>query len=172
MVAGALDDCRGAGEADREPLAGDAVEKRLAGNRAVQHCVADDDVLGAGAAEVVRTAHDDAPARQALAGVVVGVTDEVERDPVREERAEALPGGAVQLDVNRVLRQAGVTVLACHYRGQHRANRAIDVADRRDEAHAFATFERRPALFDQLMVERLRKPMPTPYSPGGGRSTP
>ena len=45
MVAGAFDDRDGAGVAHREALAGDAAEIALAGDRAVQHGVADDDVL-------------------------------------------------------------------------------------------------------------------------------
>ena len=45
MVAAAFDHRDGAGVAHREALAGDALEIRLAGDRAVQHGVADDDVL-------------------------------------------------------------------------------------------------------------------------------
>ena len=43
VVARALDDGDGAGVAHREALAGDAAEIALAGDRAVEHRVADDD---------------------------------------------------------------------------------------------------------------------------------
>ena len=45
VVAGALDHDGRAGIAHREPLAGDAAEVALAGDRAVEHGVADDDRL-------------------------------------------------------------------------------------------------------------------------------
>src|SRR5258707_7642327 len=44
MVAGALDYRDGAGVAHREALAGDALEISFAGNRAIEHGIADDDV--------------------------------------------------------------------------------------------------------------------------------
>jgi hypothetical protein len=50
------------------------------------------------AAEVDARAHDDAPARQALAGVVVGVADQVQRDAaLGQEGAEALAARAFEL---------------------------------------------------------------------------
>jgi hypothetical protein len=45
VVAGAFDDGDGAGVAHAEALAGDAAEEDLAGGGAVEHGVADDDVL-------------------------------------------------------------------------------------------------------------------------------
>ena len=98
---------------------------------------------------------DQAPARQPLAGVIVGIADQIERNASGQECAEALPGGAVELNVDRVFRQPGVPVTARNLARQHRADRAIDVANRHDEADSLAAFERRPALLDQLVVERL-----------------
>ncbi len=43
-----------------------------------------------------RLAHDDPPAGQPLADIVVGVALEVERHAVRQERAEALPAVPVK----------------------------------------------------------------------------
>jgi hypothetical protein len=94
MIAGAFDHRDGARVAHGEALAGDAAEIGLAGDRAVEHGVADDDVLGRLALHMARLAHDHAAARQALADIVVGVAGQFERDAVREEGAEALPGGA------------------------------------------------------------------------------
>jgi hypothetical protein len=57
-----------------------------------------------------RRAHDDAAARQALADIVVGVADQVERDAMGEERTEGLAGRARELDRDGVVRQALVAV--------------------------------------------------------------
>ena len=45
-----------------------------------------------------RLADDHAAARQALADIVVGVADQVERHAAREERAEAPPAMPVKRD--------------------------------------------------------------------------
>ena len=106
MVAGALDDGDGAGVADGEALAGDAAEVALAGDRAVEHGVADDDRLLGHDAGVLRRAHDDAAAGEALADIVVGLADQLERDARREPGAKALAAGAAKRDGDRVLGQA------------------------------------------------------------------
>ena len=46
---------------------------------------------------------DQLAAREPLADVVVGVAAHPERDPAGQERPEALPGAAVELQVDRVL---------------------------------------------------------------------
>ena len=92
VVADAFHDRLRAGVANREALARDAPEISFATDRAVKHDVTRDDVLGRLAAEFGRGLHRDAPARESLAAVVVGVADVVQRDAFREERAEALPG--------------------------------------------------------------------------------
>ena len=65
----------GAGVAHAEPLADDAAEEDLAAGGAVQDHVAGDDVLLGDVARrrVVRRAHHEPAAGQALADVVVGV---------------------------------------------------------------------------------------------------
>ena len=65
-------------------------------------------------------------------------------DPVavRQEGAGRLAGRALQLDVDGVVRQAGVAVTLGHFARQHGADRAVDVAHRRDERHALAFFQR------------------------------
>ena len=105
MVASAFDDRGGSRQAHREALAGDAAQEGFAARRAIQHRVADDDVLGRVAAEIDARPDRDAPARQALAGVVIGVADQVQRDALGEERAEALPARAFHLDEDGVVRQ-------------------------------------------------------------------
>ena len=98
VVARALDHGDGARVADGEALAGDAAEVALAGDRAVEHGVADDDRLLRHDAGVLRRADDDAAARQALADIVVALADQLERDAGREPGAEALAAGAAKRD--------------------------------------------------------------------------
>ena len=94
VVADALDDRLGARVADREPLAGEAAEERPPGGGAVQHGVADDHVLLGPEAVLLGRAHRHDAAGQALAGVVVGLAAQRERDPGREPGGEALAGRA------------------------------------------------------------------------------
>src|SRR5574337_738555 len=153
VVAGALDDGGRTRQPHREALAGDAAEERLAAGRTVQRGVADDDVRGRVAAEVDRRPHDDAPARQPFAGVVVGVADQVQRDPPGEEGAEALSAHAFGLDEDRVVGQP-FRAPADQLAREHRADRAVDVAHALHELHRLAALDRRPAFLDQLDVER------------------
>ena len=91
----ALDDRRGAGVAHAEALARDAAEDTPRPSIAPYITVLPTMMFSSGfAGQSVVGIDDDAPARQPLADVVVGVALELERDAVREERAEALPGGA------------------------------------------------------------------------------
>ena len=94
------------------------------------------------AAEVDARADDDAAARQALAGVVVGVADQVQRDALGQERAEALAAGAFHLDEDGVVGQA-FGAAADQLAGQHRADRAVDVARLLHELHLLAALDAR-----------------------------
>src|SRR6185436_16674634 len=67
VIAHALDYRARTGIPHAEPLSGDVAEIRFARNRAVQHDVARDDVLGRLAAELRRRLHEDAAAGKALA---------------------------------------------------------------------------------------------------------
>src|SRR5690606_28294142 len=153
VVAGAFDHGGRPRVAHRKTLAGHAVEERFARQRAIQHGVADDDVVGPEPAEVIGRAHDDAAARQALADVVVAFAYQVQCDAVRQEGAEALAGRAVALDVDGVVGQAFVAVARRDGARQHRADGAVAVAHGRDERDLFAAFERGLAAFDKQMVQ-------------------
>src|SRR5439155_12107042 len=111
VIAGAFDDGGRARIAHAEALAGNTAEVRFARDRAIHHRVADDDVgLGDRRTCGIRV-DDDAPAGKAFAHVVVGGALQLERDPTREESAEALAGYPLEGDVNRVLGKPGVPVL-------------------------------------------------------------
>jgi len=74
---------------------------------AIQHDVADEDVVLGHEAGGAGRVDDDAAAAEALADVVVGVAFESQRDAGREEGAKALASAAVELEANGIRRQAG-----------------------------------------------------------------
>ena len=88
---------------------------------------------------------------------------------MRQERAEALPGSAVEPRPDRVLGQPGMAVALGDLARQHRADGAVDVADRLFDAHRLALFERRLRLGDQLVVERLVETVVLPSRNGRSR---
>ena len=100
---------------------------------------------------------DDAPARQALADVVVSLAGQFQRDALGQEGAKALAGGTLKLDLDGVIRQAGMTIAAGDLIRKHGANGAIDVAHRRFDHDLLPLFKRRLRLGDQLMIKRPRK---------------
>src|SRR5208283_2159053 len=106
MIADALHDRGDSGVAHAEALAGHAADVSLAGGGSVESHVADDDVLVGLERRRGRRIDDDLPARQALAYVVVRVPFDRQGHAAREEGAEALPRGAYEFEVDRVLRQA------------------------------------------------------------------
>ena len=80
---------------------------------------------------------------------------EIERHAVGEEGAEALPGRAREAHMDGVVGQALVAVALGDVAREHRADRAVDVADRRLDRHLLAALERRLRELDQAVVERL-----------------
>src|SRR5260370_34504243 len=155
MIARALDDGGDTRIAHREAFTRDTLEIRLAGNRAVKHGVADNDVFGRLSACHGRLAHNKAPSRQALARVVIGVAKELQCHAVRQERAKALPGIAAERRPDRLLRQTGMAIAAPDLARQHCTDGAMDIADRALDAHGLALVESRLRLCDQLVVERF-----------------
>src|SRR4029077_11585949 len=103
MVARAFDHRDRARIADRGTFARDAANIALVGNRTVEHGVADDDaLLGRHVCRFARWIDDDAPARETLADIIIGLPFELERHPMREPGAEALAGRAVELHMHRL----------------------------------------------------------------------
>ena len=92
VIADAFNNGGGAGVADREALAGDAVQEDFAAGGAVENDVADEDAFFRQEAGGLRRIGDDASAGEAFAEVVVGVAFKFERDAVGNECAKALAG--------------------------------------------------------------------------------
>src|SRR5437588_10837732 len=106
MIAGSFDDGDRPGIAHRETLAGHAAEVTLAGDRAIQYGISDDDRLLRNDARVGWWLHNNASAGKSLAEIIVGVALELEGDAARQERAKALYCRTHKPRHNSVRRQA------------------------------------------------------------------
>ena len=155
VVAAAFHHRDGTGVTDGEALAGNALEVGFTGYGAVEHGVADDDVLHRVALGDGRLTDDDATAGQALADIIVAVAGEVQRHAARQERGEALAGGSGKMDRDRVFRQADVAVFAGHLARQHGADGAVDVADRMLQPHRRSGCQRIRGFADQHLIQGL-----------------
>src|SRR5207344_3344542 len=108
MIAGAFDHRDRTGVTHGKALAGDAAEIAFTLGRAVHHRVADDDGFFRHDAGIARRLDDDAAAREALADIVVAFTFELEGYTACQPRPESLPRGALEADLDGVVRQAGM----------------------------------------------------------------
>src|SRR5262245_36716999 len=163
MVSGALDHGNRARVPHGKALAGDAAEIALPGNRAIEHGVAHDDRLLRHDARFRRRADDDASAGKTLADIVVGLTDKIEGDAMREPRAEALPGGARHAHPDRVFGQSGMAVTRGDFARQHRPGGAIGVPDRKLDLDRLLRLDRLAGEPDQLHVEDLVEAVILPF---------
>src|SRR5450830_1136567 len=112
VIAYALNHGADAGVANTEALAGDTSDVDLAGRGPIESHVAGDDVVLGHELGLARGEEDDLAARQAFAQVVVGVALEGEGEALRDERPKALPGRAMEVQLDGVFRQAHPTVAA------------------------------------------------------------
>ena len=155
MIAGPFDHRNGTRIAHREAFTGHAFEMGLARDGAIEHRVADDDVPGWIARNARRLAHHHTAAGKALADIVIGIAHQFERNPMGEESAEALPGGAVEADMNGVFRQTRMAVTPRDFARQHGAHRAMHVADGAFEPDRLPGFDGGLHGRDQFAVQRL-----------------
>ena len=137
MVPDAFDDGRGTAVADAEPFAGLAVDVDLAARGAEAGHVADDDVFRRRKVRFPRREHGDPAARQAFAQVIVGVAFQQQRQPFRDEGAEALARAAHEGKADRVFGQALVAVAPEDFAAQQRACHAVRVIDAQARADLF-----------------------------------
>src|SRR4029453_5718230 len=96
----------------------------------------------------------DTPAGQSLADVVIRPPLQLERDPARQERAEALSPNTFECAVYRVLRQAFVAVPARDRTGEHRSDGTIGVANAIVEPHGLLRVQGGLRVRDQAMIQR------------------
>ena len=156
MIADAFDHCDRARVAHAEPLADDAPDEALAARRSVQDDVAGDDVLFGDEVRmpVARRPGDDPPARQALGEVVVGIALEAQRDALRHEGTERLPGRPRERDLDRVVGQADGTEPLGDLVAEDGAHGAVHVADRQLERDGRPVLQRTLAQLHERLVER------------------
>ena len=159
MVTHPLDDRAGPRVANTEPLSRTTADEHRTRRGAVTGDVANDDVLGGHELRPPIGKDRQLPPRQPLPEVVVGVPLDEERDSLRQEGADALPGRALEPDRDRPVGQTSPAVLAGQPTPQHGPHRAVDVPDGQAEFHPFPPCQRRLGLLDQLVVERGEQPV-------------
>src|SRR5690606_28154406 len=111
--------------------------------------VADDGALVPGVARLGRRADDDLAAGHALADVVVALAVEQHAHARREERAEALPGAALEAQRQRAVGQPGLAVARADLARQRRANGPVDVGERVGQLDRRAALDRRAGVLEQ-----------------------
>ncbi len=104
-----------------------------------------------------RRVDDDAPARQAFADIVVSFSLELEGHAFGEEGPKTLTSCSLELDMNRLVTQAGMAVSPGDDARQHRPGRTIGVANGKVETHVFAPFDRLLRIHDEASVEYVLK---------------
>ena len=105
MVARAFHHRGGARQTNCKTLAAHTSKESFASGSAVHHGVAHNDVLAGHAAEFEARPNHNAAARQTFAGVIVGFTNEVQRNALGHKRAKRLTASAFELNANGVVWQ-------------------------------------------------------------------
>src|SRR5262249_33126943 len=101
---------------------------------------------------------------KSLADVVIGLTDEVEGDTVREPRTKALPGGTLERQPDRILRQSGMPKAPRHLARQHGAGGAIPVANVELVLDPLLALQRWHGERDQPVIDHLVEAMVLPLA--------
>jgi len=153
VVANALDDGSGAAVSHAEPLADRAVDVQLAAGGAVEDNVACNDVSVCLEGRFRRRLHDDPPARKALADIVVGISDKVQRNARNQECTEALACGTAEVNVQRTVRQALRAAKVGDAIAQYRADRPVNVADGHFDTRRLGAFDGGAGLLEYRPVQ-------------------
>src|SRR2546425_333257 len=130
VIAEGLDHGVGSAVAHTKSLTRDAPNVGFAAGRTIERNIADDYVFLCAECSFAGWVDDDLPARQSLAEIVVRVAFEFERNSAWHKRAETLPGGTIERELNSVSGQPFRAVTASNRTAKHRADSAIDVTDR------------------------------------------
>ena len=155
VVAHALDHGHGARVAHAEALPHLAPDEGLAARGPVEDHVAGDDLLLGREDRLDLGPHDEAPAGQALAEVVVGVAVEAHGHAARHEGPEALPGRAGEGQRDGVVGQPGRPEAPADLRAQQGPDGAVDVGDGQGHRDGRAIRQRGGTRLDELMIEGL-----------------
>lgn len=129
VVSDSLDDGQGPGITGAEALTDPSPQESLTRGGAIEQGVAGDDIVLRQEQHIVWWPHDHPAAGKSLAHIVIGITDQIQRDSGRQERSDRLAGRPGQGDVDGVVGQSGGTVAAGDLRSEQGAHRSVDVAD-------------------------------------------
>src|SRR5947208_9564453 len=106
VVADSLHNRGRTGIADGEALACNAAEESLAASGTIEHDITDQNIFFRSKARLLRRIHDQPATGESFANVVIGIALERHRHALSEKCAEALAGGTVELDANRIVWQS------------------------------------------------------------------
>ena len=158
VVASAFHYSRSAGQTHRKALARHATEKGFTTGGAVHDGVAHNDVGGSRPPKVDAGAHHHTAAGEAFAGVVVGVTNQIQGDALRQKRSKRLPTRAFKLNADGVVGQA----FGAHFgerTREHGPYRAVDVSHHFHELHFLALVDGGAGLGNKGLVQRFVQAM-------------
>ena len=152
MVAGTFHDGLGAGIADRKALADPAGDIHFAARGTVETSVTGNGVLFRleGCARGRADGHP--AATQAFADIVVGLPLQANVDAAGEERAEALAGGALELDVHGRIWQTLCAVLGGNPSAEHRTDGPVGIGNRVFEADFLFPVDGRLRGLDDFLI--------------------
>src|SRR5208282_6602070 len=128
MVADSLDHRCRSGIANGEAFASDSIEKRFAAGGAVKGNVSNDDIFFGSEFRPSRRVHNQSSAGQSLAYVIVGLAFERKSHSFGQERSQALPRRPVEVNPDRIVRQARGSVAAGNRSAQHGSYGAVNIA--------------------------------------------
>ncbi|GKT57393.1 conserved hypothetical protein [Colletotrichum tofieldiae] len=153
VVTDTLNDSRGSGVTDGEPLRSNTAEEASTLGGTVQADVANNDVLlgledgGAGRVD------DQATTGQTLADVVVGITLKLQGDTRGKESTEGLTGGALDVDVDGVQGQTIFAVTLGDVVGQRSTHGTVGVNNIALDSGRQALVQSQLGLGDKLVVQ-------------------
>src|SRR5690606_16534891 len=130
MISDTLDHGSRPAISNGKTLAGLTANIYLSARRPVERDVSDDDVLVRRVRGTFRRLDDQLRTGESLPEIVVRVPPQIHGDSARAEREEALTRRAAKIDADAVLREALRAVAVAYLRRQHRADRAVRVANR------------------------------------------
>ncbi len=155
VISQALHHGRCAGIAHGESLAGHAIEVSLTARRAIEHDVADEDVLFRQEGGFARRIHDQPAAGQSFADVIVGVAFERERNALGQKRAETLSRRTGKLDTNGLVGQPFGAVAPGNLSAEHGPHRAMHIAYRQLDLDRDFLLDGILRQIDELVIESL-----------------
>ena len=155
VIAHAFDHRVGTAVAHAKPFRRHAAKETLAGSRAVQHHVADENLLLGLERACLRRIDDEASAGETLANVVVGVAFHFQCYALGQPSAETLPRAASELEVDGAVRQHGRALPAHDLVGEDAADNAVSVPDGQRHMHALAARKGRFGERDEPMVQGM-----------------